>query len=492
MLTIPGRFIAVSALVAAVLGAGSAAAAASPRTIWTVAGTGASCAAAPGCGDGGPATAAAVSFPEGVATDGSGNVYVVDWGDNEIRRISPGGAISVVAGDGTPCDAAPSCGDGGRATSAQLSFPTAVSVDSRGDLFIADAGADEIREVLPNGTITRFAGTGQDCPGGTCGDGGPARSAQLTSPDGVAVDRSGNVYIADTGDNLVRKVARDGTILTVAGDGSQCRGAPACGDGTPAVTASLNFPEAVALDARGNLYIADNGDNEVREVTTHGTIIRVAGSGTACAAAPACGDGGSAVRGELNAPEGIAVDRGGNLYIADWGDSEIREVSHSGTITRLAGNGVQCAAAPSCGDTGAAANAALSSPHGVAVDAAGNVYIGDSFDDEVRVVPATGSPPSRLRGAHGSLFVLAFATTTSRRAVAVQYVLSGSAAVSLRVTAKGGHPLLAARAHGTPGLGTVNWNRRLGSRAAPRGRYTLTVTIASGRLTASSSISVGL
>jgi sugar lactone lactonase YvrE len=468
----------------------AAARAPAPHTIWTIGGNGAGCAAAPGCGDGGAASSAQISFPQGVAVDGSGNVYVVDWGDNEIRKISPSGTITVVAGDGTACDTVPNCGDGGPATSAQLDFPMGVAVDSHGDLFIADAGADEIREVLPNGTITRFAGVGDDCPGGTCGDGGLARSAQLTSPDGVAVDRSGNVYIADTGDNLIRKVARDGSISTVAGNGTECTSTPSCGDGGVAVAASLSFPEAVAVDRHGNLFIADNGNNEIREVT-RGNIVRVAGSGTACAAAPACGDGARATSAQLNAPEGVAVDGAGNLYIADWGDNEVRLVSH-GTISRLAGNGAVCTPASGCGDFGSAANAQLGSPHGVAVDGAGNVYIGDNVDDVIRFVPANTTPPARLRGSHGSLFLLAFTTATTSRAVTVRYLLSGAASVSLWVRQGSGRPLLAARATGVAGLQTINWNRRLGRQSAPHGRYTLTVTVTSGRLTMSSSITVGI
>lgn len=468
-----------------------AATAAAPHvhTIWTVAGNGTGCRSAPVCGDGGPASAATIAYPQGVALDSAGNLYVVDWGDSEVRKITPSGRISVVAGDGTACLTAPACGDGGPATSAELAFPTGVAVDGHGDIFIADAGDDEIREVLPDGTITRFAGTGVDCQGaGNCGDGGPARSAQLSSPDGVAVDRSGNVFIADTGDNEIREVSR-GTIATVVGDGSQCTTAPSCGDGGPAVIAQLNFPESVAVDGGGRIYIADNGDNEIR-VVARGTISLLAGDGSPCAAPPACGDGGAATKAQLNVPEGVAVDGAGNVYIADWGDNEVRVVSRSGKISRVAGTGTTCAAPPACGDTGAATSAELGSPHGVAVDDAGNLYIGDTFDDEVRLIPADTAAPAFGHVSHGSLALLAFEVDRTSRAVDVRFVLSGSAGVRLWVSRGHGRMLLAARGTGAAGMGALSWNRRLGRTPAPHGTYTLTVTATVGRRTLSSAVTV--
>jgi sugar lactone lactonase YvrE len=360
-------------------------------------------------------------------------------------------------------------------------------VDSHGDLFIADSGDDEIRMVNVHGTISRVAGIGSDCPGAsTCGDGGQAVLASLTSPDGVAVDSSGTtVYIADTGDNEIRKVARDGTITTIAGNGSLCTTAPTCGDGGPGTAAQLNFPEAVTVDSHGHVFIADNGDNEIRELS-RGNISTIAGDGSACSAAPSCGDGGAATSAQLNLPEGVAVDRAGNVYIADWGDSEIRVVSKHGTISRLAGNGTACAAAPACGDVGAASRGQLSSPHGIAVDGAGNLYIGDTFDNEVRFVPASTSAQLKLRGVTAQVFQ----TSVGRSSVTVRYLLSGPAGVSLWVASVHGRPLLAARAQGTAGWQQIAWNRRLGRRSAPRGHYVLTLTISSGGQSTSTNVNI--
>ena len=385
----PGvRCLALALILAAVaLGAPGAAAASAP-TIWSVGGTGTACAASPQCGDGGPAARASMGFPQAVALGPAGELYIADLADNEVRKVSPDGTISVVAGDGTPCQGAPACGDGGPATSAQLNAPTGVAVDAHGNVFIADGGDEEIREVARNGIITRLAGTGGECADpATCGDAGAALSARLASPDGVALDGHGDVFIADSGDNEIRRVDPHGTITTVAGDGSSCASPPACGDGGAATRGQLNDPESVAVDGHGALVIADNGDNEIRRVSS-GHITRVAGAGTACASAPKCGDGGSALSGTLNAPEGVAVDPAGDVFIADWGDNEVRMVSRHGTISSVAGDGVACAPPAACGDTGPATGAQLSSPDGVAVDSAGDVYIGHTYDNYTLTVSA--------------------------------------------------------------------------------------------------------
>ena len=474
------------------LAAPTSAAGAPARTIWDVAGTGVACAAAPQCGDGGPGTAATVGFPQGVAVGPGDVVYFADLADNEVRKLSPGGAISVVAGDGTPCQSAPACGDGAAATDAQLNAPTAVAVDGHGNVFIADAGDDEIRKVAPNGTITRVAGTGGECSDpASCGDGGPATAALLSSPDGLALDRAGTLFIADAGDNEVRHVDAHGTIATVAGDGSACSAAPACGDGGSATSAQLTFPESVAVDSHGTMFIADNGDNELRRVSG-ANITRLAGTGTACASAPRCGDGAAATSAALNAPEGVAVDAGGTVYVADWGDNEVRAISRRGTISRLAGSGATCALPPACGDTGAATSAQLNSPDGVAVDGSGDVYVGDTSDNEIRLVPGVAANPAHARGAHGSLALLAFAAVTSRSSVAVHAVLSGSARVSLSVAQgkRGARLVLHTTAAG--GVLELDWNRHLGSRAAPHGRYTLTVAARFGSTLLTSALTVTL
>ncbi len=471
--------LAAAVALGAVALAAPAGAATSPLTptIWTVAGTGSACDTVPNCGDGGPATSAAIGFPEAVATGPDGTTYVADYGDSEVRAISLSGRVSVVAGDGVACQTAPTCGDGGPATLAQLAYPTGVAVDRHGNLFIADAGDDEIREVSVRGTITRLAGTGVDC-GGTdaCGDGGAAASAELTSPDGVAVDRSGNVYVADTGDNEIRRIATAGTISTVAGTGGRCLTSPSCGDGAAATAAELNFPESVAVDSHGDLFIADDGDNEVREVRG-GTISRLAGNGSACAAAPACGDGGPAASAELNAPQGVAVSPGGGVFVADWGDNEVR-VIRGGTITRLAGTGAACAAPGSCGEARSPGGAQLNGPHGVALDGFGDVLVADTGDDVVRLV---SSGHGAAVGSARSLALLALGVAVTRSTVSTGLVVSGAARVSLWVARAGTAPVMVAHGTVSAGIGRLSWNRHFGRSSAPHGSYTVVVKAVSGR-----------
>jgi trimeric autotransporter adhesin len=220
-------------------------------TIATVAGTG----TAGSGGDTQQATAAQLGHPHGVAVDSAGNLYIADLSNNRVRKVAPNGTITTVAGTGTPGDS----GDGGPATSAQLNNPSGVAVDSDGNLYIADYRSHRVRKVEPGGTITTVAGTGTY---GSGGDGGPATAAQLTRPYGVAVDSAGNLYIADTDDDRVRKVAPGGTITTVAGTGT----AGYNGDNQQATAAQLNNPFGVAVDGAGNLYIADSDNSRVRRV----------------------------------------------------------------------------------------------------------------------------------------------------------------------------------------------------------------------------------
>jgi len=315
-------------------------------------------------GDGGAATAAGLTDPTSVAFDAHGDLFIADSGNDAIREVTPNGIITTVAGTGT----AGYTGDGGAATSAELNDPTGVALDSSGDLFIADSGNNVIREVTPGGTITTFAGTGT---AGYSGDGSAATAAKLNDPTGVAVDFSGNLFIADSGNNVIREVS-GGTISTVAGTGT----AGYAGDGGAATAALLNDPQGVAVDASDNLFIADSGNNVIREVSG-GTISTVAGTGTAGYA----GDGGAANAAELNDPQGVAVDASGDLFIADSGNNVIRQVS-SGTISTVAGTGT----AGYSGDGGSASAATLNDPTGVALNAQGGLVIADSGNNVVRQV----------------------------------------------------------------------------------------------------------
>jgi uncharacterized repeat protein (TIGR01451 family) len=321
-------------------------------------------------GDGGPATAAQFRLPNGVAVDAAGNVYIADTENNRIRKVTLDGVIQTIAGIGTQ---GPS-GDGAPATSAQLSYPHGVSMDADGSLYIADTSNGRIRKVTPDGVIHTVAGTGLF---GFSGDGGPATSALLRQPQTVVVS-DGSLYIADYNNGRVRKVTPDGVIHTVAGTGSF----GFSGDGGPATSARFNAPLGIAVEAGGNLYIADNYNGRVRKVTPDGVIQTVVGRDTNGFS----GDGGPAASALFNSPFGIAVDTAGNLYIADYMNNRVRKVTPDRVISTVAGNGIFGFA----GDGGPATSAQLRSPTSVAVDAAGNLYIGDRGNNRVRKVTPDG------------------------------------------------------------------------------------------------------
>jgi sugar lactone lactonase YvrE len=318
-------------------------------------------------GDNGPANSAQVSTPTAVAVDSAGNLYIADFGDSRIRKVS-NAVITTVAGNATPGFG----GDSGPATSAQLANPYGLASNPAGNLYIGDSSNNLIRRVS-NGVITSVAGNGTP---GFSGDNGPATSAQLASPAGVAVDSAGNLYIADTLNNLVREVS-NGVITTVAGNGTPGSG----GDGGPATSAQLSAPSGIAVDLAGNLYIADSANNRIRQVSG-GVIVTVAGTGTPGFS----GDGGPAVNAQLYAPSGIAVDSAGDLYIADTYNGVVREVTN-GVIATVAGNGTPGFA----GDNGPATGAELNNPYGVALDSAGNLYIADTGNQRIRKVTSSGT-----------------------------------------------------------------------------------------------------
>ncbi|MCB4791590.1 MAG: carboxypeptidase regulatory-like domain-containing protein [Elusimicrobia bacterium] len=317
-------------------------------------------------GDGGSATAAKLYDPRGVAVDAAGNIYFSDNANSVVRKISPSGIISTIAGDGT--GVAGYSGDGSSATSAKLKNPQGIAVDASGNVYIADFGNNVIRKVDASGNISTIAGTGT---ADFSGDGGSAASSALNQPWGVAVDASGNVYIAEYNNQKIRKVT-SGIISTFAGTGVFGYS----GDGGNATSAKLWNPTHVAVDASGNVYIADMGNRRIRKVTS-GIITTIAGNGTAAY----LGDGDSATSAELNVPWGVAVDVSGNVYIADYYNQRIRKVS-SGLISTIAGDGT----AGFSGDGGNATSAHINFPQEIAVDVAGNVYIGDSANNRIRKV----------------------------------------------------------------------------------------------------------
>ena len=421
-------------------------------------------------GDGGPATSAQMLSPRNLALDSAGNLYIAEFSGHRIRKVTPDGRIAAFAGNGI----AGFGGDGGPATVAQLAFPAGLAFDRNGDLYIADSGNERIRQVLPTGDIVTFladstavtlltpfalavdasggllvvdstsvvreftvagkwiavAGTSEP---GFSGDGGPATAAQLTQPLDLSIDPSGNLYIADQ--RRVRQVSPKGLIATVAG-ADYLYG---IGDGGPATAAELYLPSSVALDAAGDLYVADTGTNRIRQVSPSGAIATVAGTGVASPGAEAtsalttplmtptsvavdqfgnllivetdahrvrqvAADGlirtivgtGTAGLGpdllpptqtQLRAPQGICLDRSGNLYVADTGNHRVLLVPVQGLVTTAAGNGAQGMA----GDGGPAPLAELNQPMACALDSAGGLYIADTYNHRIRQVDTTGA-----------------------------------------------------------------------------------------------------
>ena len=329
-------------------------------------------------GDGGAATSAKLYNPIGVAVDASGNLFIADFYNNRIRKVSTSGVITTVAGNGTSGYS----GDGGAATSAELNYPISVAVDGSDNLYIVDYNNTVIRKVATNGTISTVAGNGIT---GYSGDGGAATSAELNGLIGVAVDGGGNLYIADPGNNRIRKVSTNGIITPVAGNGYNAGiGGGYSGDGGAATSAALYYPQSVYVDGSGNLYIADAGNNRIRKVSTNGIITTVAGNGTSGYS----GDGGTATSAKLNVPTGVAVDRNGNLYIADTRNNVIRKVATNGIINTVAGNSKQGYS----GDGGPATSAELNYPNSVAEDGNGNLYIVDQSNNVIREVVYKGLP----------------------------------------------------------------------------------------------------
>ncbi|MEI6206532.1 MAG: FG-GAP-like repeat-containing protein [Desulfuromonadales bacterium] len=329
-------------------------------------------------GDGGPATSASLYTPWGVALDSSGNIYIADRDYHRVRKVAAGtGIITTVAGNGSSYYS----GDNVAATSASLFNPTGVAVDKFGKLYIADSGNHRIRKV-DNGIITTVAGyTDSGVSLGFAGDGGPATSASLFTPIGVTVDKDGNLFIADSSNNRIRKVAAgSGIISTVAG------GYPGfSGDGGPASLATLNYPTGVTLDSAGNLYIADMTNGRVRRIdAVSGVITTVAGGGTSYYS----GDNVAATSVSLY-PTGIAVDSSGNIYIADQNSNRIRKVAAaSGIITTVAGNGLPYFT----GDNVPATSTSIYGPSGVTIDSSGNLYIADTNNNRVRKVTVAIDP----------------------------------------------------------------------------------------------------
>ncbi len=318
-------------------------------------------------GDGGAAISAQLSFPDGVAVDHAGNIYVADLLNNRVRMITPAGGISTFAGNGLPGFG----GDGGAATSALLNQPAGLAFDASGNLYIADSYNAVVRMVTPQGIISTVAGTGGTQ--GYSGDGGAATKATMMAPIGVAIDNSGNLYIADYYGWIREVNGSTGVISTIAGIGNNGYS----GDGGPATSAQFYNPIGVAVDSSGNVYVADSGNGAVRMIA-NGTITTIAGNGTLAYT----GDGGPASQAQFSAISGLAVDAQGNIYVADTSNNAIRLFPLGGTVSTIAGNGTL----GYTGDGGPATLAELNNPRAVAVTSTGNVYFVDTGNNSVRLL----------------------------------------------------------------------------------------------------------
>jgi sugar lactone lactonase YvrE len=329
----------------------------SPGIISTVVGTGQA-----GYGkDGILATKTQLNGPEGVAVSPAGNLYIADTGSSHIREVDSEGIIATVAGSKGSGHA----GDGGPATLATLNHPSGTAFDALGNMYIADLNNNEVRKVDTSGVITTVAGTGT---GGYNGAEGKATSIELDGPTNVAVDKLGNLYISDLGNYRICKVDTSGALSTVVGF----------------VAAGEQFePWGVAVDSVGDVFIANTSANTILKLDTKGNLTTIAGTGTEGFS----GDGGPATLAELSHPYDVAVDGSGNVYFSDGGNGRIREVFTDGVITTVAGGGTS-----GIGDGGSALNAELNNPWGIAVDAAGNIYIADAGNSRIRKVTPAAAP----------------------------------------------------------------------------------------------------
>jgi hypothetical protein len=428
-------------------------------------------------GVGGQANVAAINGGRGVVVDTNGNLFFADTGNSEVKRVDAvTGILTIYAGGGAMCaTATDAMGDGCPATQATLKGPYDLTLDGNGNLFVSDSGNNLVREVIAQtGVIVKVAGggtigTGQ-CTGSTdtVGDGCLATQAALTAPEGVAVDKTGNVYIADSGKNLIRKInAQTGSISKYVGTGTNGE----TGDGGAALSAKLAAPAGITLDASGNLYIADKTNGLIRFVTAAtGIISTVAGtvSTTTTPVTGYSGDGGAAISATLDLPTGVSLSPTGALYIADYGNNAIRVVNPSRIISTYAGAAsIPCAGkTDTSGDGCAATQAKLIDPYGVATNAAGDLYIGDFGANQIRKVSfGTDFPQTAVATTQAVSQNLYFASNTSMTPASVA-IASGFGDFTLGSVS--GCTLGTAISSGTPCTLPATFNPQYpGLRAAP-------------------------
>ena len=313
-----------------------------------------------GKSDGGPIVAT-FHFPLGVTGDGAGNFYVADAGNNLIRKVNSAGVVTTFAGSSNQGNF------NAIGTLASFNNPSAVAVDGAGNIYVADAGNSLIRKITPTGVVTTLAGN--SIPGSNDGTGA---AASFNNPTGIAVDAAGNIYVADSGNSLIRKITPAGAVTTFAGSGTKGKL-----DGA-GITASFNTPVGLAFDASGNLYVADSGNNLIRMITPAGVVSTIAGDGTKG------NNNGAALNSNFNKPSGITIDQAGNIFISDSANNLIRMLTPQGQVLTLAGSGV------AGGFNNIGVLAQFGYPVGLTIDASGNLYVADKFNNQIRKVVTTG------------------------------------------------------------------------------------------------------
>ena len=445
----------------------------------------------------GSGTGAEFYAPLGIAIDGSGNLYIADTGNNSIRKLAPGGAVTNLAGTSGNGDA------DGTGTAARFFVPTGVAVDASGNVFVADELNDIIREITPGGVVTTIAGS----PGDAAAADGTGSAARFYEPFGIAVDSSDNLYVSDAGNSTIRKIAPGGVVTTLAGSA----GMAGYADGTGSA-ARFKIPLGVAVDSNGNVYVAEQGNFTIRKITSAGVVTTLAG--TAGNVGSADGTGAAA---SFNLPAGVAVDSGGNVYVADYANDIIRKITPGGVVTTLAG----VPSSPGSSD-GTGSSASFSVPTGVAVDAAGNVYVTEQKGDTIRKVTAAGvvttlagtptiygdtngtgatalfdAPDGIAVDSSGNLYVADTGNNLIRKGSLTgapsiqtqpssQYAAPGDT-VTFSVTASGGSALSYQwNLNGTPITGANGTSYAVtNAQPANAGTYTVTITDTGGTLTSS-------
>ncbi len=331
-------------------------------------------------GDSGPAVLAELDRPFGVATGPDGSIFIADGYNNRIRKISPDGIITTIAGNPSGNEL-----DNGPAKLIKIGAPMSIALGPDGSIYFAENARHRIRKIDPQGTLSVIAGTGLH---GLSGDGGPAKDAKLNSPRGIAVASDGSIYIADTNNHRIRRIDPNGIISTIAGVGTGFDGGGYGGDGGPAAAAQLTYPQGIALDPDGNIYIADTGNNGIRRIGVDGTISRFAGGGLGGFS----GDGGQAANALLNNPNDIEIAQDGSIYISDYRNNRIRKVAIDGTISTVAGSATDDANRDGyedggyAGEGGIATEAQLRLPSGIALTPNGGFYIADTYNHRIRRV----------------------------------------------------------------------------------------------------------